>query len=249
MSCTEGPIGAARANAQSLSVLKWAPFGRAEAGWDIYEPLIAEEIATTCGAGTPGFAAALAVWQEHHALAGTGVLDPVTFARMKLLWQKRRPFVVTSHLACPPAPDAASLSLALPDESYGGKKILLRTGALAAYRRMVAAARKAVPALAKDHKLLTIFSAYRSPAYDAARCLREHNCQGIVRAACSAHRTGYAMDLYLGEAPGFSPDSTSDANRLYLSRSRAYRWLVANAERYGFVNYAFEPWHWEWTGT
>ena len=28
----------------------------------------------------------------------------------------------------------------------------------------------------------------------------------------------------------------------------AYRWLVANADRFGFVNYPFEPWHWEWTG-
>jgi LAS superfamily LD-carboxypeptidase LdcB len=28
----------------------------------------------------------------------------------------------------------------------------------------------------------------------------------------------------------------------------AFRWLVANAYRHGFVNYAFEPWHWEWTG-
>jgi hypothetical protein len=24
--------------------------------------------------------------------------------------------------------------------------------------------------------------------------------------------------------------------------------MVANAARFGFVNYPFEPWHWEWTG-
>ena len=28
----------------------------------------------------------------------------------------------------------------------------------------------------------------------------------------------------------------------------AYRWLVRYAARFGFVNYAFEPWHWEWVG-
>jgi LAS superfamily LD-carboxypeptidase LdcB len=126
--------------------------------------------------------------------------------------------------------------------------VLLRPAALAAWRQLVAAARALVPELAADKRLLTIFSAYRSPDYDDARCAREQNCQGIVRAACSAHRTGLAMDLYLGAAPGFAPDSSDDANRLFISRSPAYRWLVANAARFGFVNYAFEPWHWEWTG-
>jgi LAS superfamily LD-carboxypeptidase LdcB len=56
------------------------------------------------------------------------------------------------------------------------------------------------------------------------------------------------MDIYLGSAPGYPPESSDDANRLYESRAPAYLWLVANAERFGFVNYAFEPWHWEWTG-
>ena len=66
------------------------------------------------------------------------------------------------------------------------------------------------------------------------------------RATCSPHRTGYAVDLYLGQAPGFGPDSTADLSRLFLSRTAAYRWLVANAHRFGFHNYPFEPWHWEW---
>ena len=60
---------------------------------------------------------------------------------------------------------------------------------------------------------------------------------------------GRAMDLYVGQAPGYGPDSTADPNRLVMSKSPAYRWLVANAHRYGFVPYAFEPWHWEWIGT
>ena len=56
------------------------------------------------------------------------------------------------------------------------------------------------------------------------------------------------MDLYVGQAPGFGPDSSADPNRLFMSRTPTYRWLVANADRFGFVPYPFEPWHWEWTG-
>ena len=56
------------------------------------------------------------------------------------------------------------------------------------------------------------------------------------------------MDLYLGAAPGQAPELSDDVNRLYQSKSPVYAWLVANASRFGFVNYPFEPWHWEWTG-
>jgi LAS superfamily LD-carboxypeptidase LdcB len=24
--------------------------------------------------------------------------------------------------------------------------------------------------------------------------------------------------------------------------------MIRNAGRFGFINYAYEPWHWEWTG-
>jgi LAS superfamily LD-carboxypeptidase LdcB len=33
-----------------------------------------------------------------------------------------------------------------------------------------------------------------------------------------------------------------------MTTTPTYQWLVAHAHRYGFVNYPFEPWHWEWTG-
>jgi hypothetical protein len=228
--------------------MAWSPLGRQENGWEIYASLIAQETGTGCPAASPGFSVALASWQAKHNRTATGILDPATFTVMKQLWQERRPFVALSHVACPSAPDEGTLVTARPDESYEGKVIMLRPTALAAYRKMVAAARAELLAAAEDRQLLTIFSGYRSPAYDAARCMREKNCQGLVRATCSAHRTGLAMDLYLGAAPGFAPDSSADANRLYLSRSPTYRWLVFNAWRFGFVNYVFEPWHWEWTG-
>jgi len=243
--CGAGLRAAAELNAVSLARMAWAPFGRPETGWAIYEPMVAGEVSTACAASTPAFAAHVAIWQRAHGLAGAGVVDLATLTLMKSIWQSRRPFVAASRLACPAPPDEAALARADAAESYGGKVILLRPSVLSAYRRMVDAARAELPAVRADGRLLTIFSGYRSPAYDDARCHRELNCQGVVRATCSAHRTGLAFDLFLGAAPGFPPDSSADANRLFIARGPAYRWLVRKAARFGFVNYVFEPWHWE----
>jgi D-alanyl-D-alanine carboxypeptidase len=240
---------AARANAQSLRTLSWAPFRRQETGWEVYAPLVAQEVGTSCAPNTPGFARALAAWQALHGLPALGVMRAETFGSMKGMLQGRRPFVAaTARGACPPPPAAADLATAIAREGYGGKVVQLRPGALDAYRRMAAAARAADRRIAADPRNLTIFSAYRSPEYDAARCLRDQNCNGIVRASCSPHRTAVAVDLFLGSAPGFGPDSSADANRLFQSKTPTYAWLVANARRFGFVNYPFEPWHWEWVG-
>jgi zinc D-Ala-D-Ala carboxypeptidase len=247
--CQARPAFAAagQANARTLRTAGWSVFGRPETGWEVYAPLAEHEIGTGCAPDAAGFAAALAEWQGANRLPATGVMDEATLHALDRTWQARRPFVVVSaHGVCPAPP--AALDNARPDEGYGGKQIQLRAGALAAYRRMAAAARAAEPVLAADHRMLTIFSGYRDPVADAARCAKERNCNSVVRAICSAHRTGLAMDLYLGAAPGFSPDSSADPNRLYQSRSNAYLWLVAHAREFSFVNYPFEPWHWEWTG-
>ena len=240
--------GALAANAASVATLAWAPFHRPETGWVVYVPRIAAEIGTPCDVATPSFAAALAKWQGAHRLAPTGVFDPLTFSAMKGKWQSARPFVhINGKIACPPPPPAAALTTARADEGYGGKTILLRTRALAAYQTMLATARKDA-AIRAEPRSLTIFSGFRDPVSDAARCEREGNCNGIVRATCSAHRTGLALDLWVGSAPGFGPDSSADANRAAMTHGPQYRWLLANAARFGFVNYVFEPWHWEWTG-
>ena len=239
----------ARVNAGSLNGLVWEPFRREEIGWEIYAPAVAREIGTSCPPHSPGFAAALARWQQSRGLPGDGMFNGVAFNVVKGLWQERRPFVMaTLDKQCPDAPDELSLEPATPQEGYAGKPIMLRPAALAAYRRMRDAARAEVPQAAADPQLLSIFSGFRSPAADEARCILEGNCQGVTRARCSAHRTGLAMDLNLGAAPGLRPDSAADENRLYMSRTATYRWLVANADRFGFANYVFEPWHWEWTG-
>ena len=238
---------AAEANAGSVRSLAWAPFGRQEAGWEVYVILIQSEIGTDCPPNSEGFARALADWQRQNGQTPDGLMAEAVFMSMKGAMQTRRDFVrFTSTGICPETPDL--ISAARIDEGYGGKQVWMRPRALAAYRQMVAAARAEVPEIAADPRNLTIFSGYRSPSADAARCQAEGNCDGIVRARCSAHRTGLAADLYVGQAPGFGPDSTADPNRLFMTGTPTYRWLVKNAQRFGFVNYPFEPWHWEWTG-
>ena len=249
--CAEpaGFIRAAQTNAASSRGLAWAPFGRDEVGWSVYTPKIGSEIGVRCAAHDPGFAAGLARWQRAQGLPADGVLSSAVFDLMKARWHAVRPYVSLRGLGiCPEPPDEAALATAAPAESFGGKTIQLRPAALDAYRRMVAAARAENPAIAADPTTLTIFSGYRSPGYDAERCARDGNCNGVTRAQCSVHRTGLAIDVVVGAAPGYTVDSSADPNRLYMTRTPAYLWLVDNAHRFGFVNYVFEPWHWEWTG-
>jgi D-alanyl-D-alanine carboxypeptidase len=246
--CDVGPESAA-ANRASIASLAWAPFRRAETGWYVYAPRIAHEIRSSCAFGSRGFAAALARWQAARQLPSHGRVDVLTMSAMIGGWHAQRPYVrLRASGSCPAAPELSALAPATISEGYGGKLVLLRPAALASYRQMRAAARRDVPALASDKRWLSIFSAFRAPVDDAARCAIDQNCQGVVRADCSVHRTGLAIDLYVGETRGLPPESSADSNRIAMSRTPAYRWLVQNAARFGFVNYAFEPWHWEWTG-
>lgn len=241
--CTVGPAAAAVANAASVNTRPTNLFGRTEAGWRYYAPLIAREARTACGPATPGFAAAVARLDP----ASRGVVDAAFLTRLKILWQGRRAFVRMMPGGCPPAPAPSRLVGAGPGETLGGKAIRLRPGALRAYRRMLAEARRN-PAIRAEPRALQIYSGFRDPDADAARCVRDGNCDGTRRARCSPHRTGLALDMWVGQAPGFGPDSTADASRRVMVETASYRWLVLNADRFGFVPYAFEPWHWEWTG-
>jgi LAS superfamily LD-carboxypeptidase LdcB len=148
---------------------------------------------------------------------------------------------------CPDPPPLYQLGYLVESEEHADRLTrLLRRDVLEAYRRMVAAARAEVPEVAADPELLQIFSGFRDPEADAARCAASGNCDGLRRAVCSAHRTGTAIDIYVGQIVGLGVDNTSPASRLHMSRGATYRWLVRNAGRFGFTPYAFEPWHWEW---
>ncbi|CAL1692096.1 hypothetical protein MMB232_02252 [Brevundimonas subvibrioides] len=242
--------GQAFANAISEYALEWSPFGTTEWGWVTYVPLLQKELGTDCEANTPAFAAALAGFQTRYALTPTGVFDQPTFLVLKGLLQERRPFVMARvRDECPDPPPLNQLGYLVESEEHADRLTrLLRRDVLDAYRRMVAAARAEVPQVRNDPERLQIFSGFRDPEADAARCAAERNCDGLRRAVCSPHRTGTAVDLYVGELLGMGVDSTNPASRRHMTQEPTYRWLVRNAGRFGFVPYIFEPWHWEYVG-
>ena len=242
--------GSAQIDGLSVQRLEWNPFGTVEFGWETYLPLIQHELRTPCAPGTPAFAQALAGFQDRHGLPITGRFDDATFTVFRGVWQERRPFVMRRVAGeCPESAHQRDLGYLQLDEEHADRQTrLLRWDVLHAYRAMRSAAIREVPEIAADPELLQIFSGWRDPEADAARCAVEKNCDGQRRAVCSPHRTGTAIDLYVGHVEGLGVDSTSPVSRLHMSRGPAYRWLVANAHRFGFVPYVFEPWHWEWVG-
>lgn len=241
---------AASANSITLYAMQWSPFGPTEMGWEIYVPLIQKELGSGCDPTSAGFAEKLAIFQTLHNLPSTGRFDIATFNVLKGLWQERRPFILSRVRGeCPSPPPISELSYLVAGEEHAERKTrMARRDVLEAYRAMVAAAKAEVPEMSQSPELLQIFSSFREPEADAARCARDGNCDGVRRATCSAHRTGTALDVYVGHLLGYGVDSTHSHNRRYMSQTQTYRWLVQNAERFGFVPYAFEPWHWEWVG-
>ncbi|HYD29097.1 M15 family metallopeptidase [Brevundimonas sp.] len=250
--CDTGSIewGApALANGISYHSLEWTPFGATEWGWETYLPLIQRELGTDCAPNSPAFARALAEFQYAHDLPPTGWFDQATFQVFRGVWQERRPFIMARvrEQPCPEPPPLYQLGYLVESEEHADRLTrLLRRDVLDAYRRLVAAARAEVPEVAADQELLQIFSGFRDPEADAARCAAQGNCDGLRRAVCSPHRTGTAVDLYVGQIAGLGVDNTSPASRLHMTRTATYRWLVRNAGRFGFVPYVYEPWHWEW---
>jgi len=61
----------------------------------------------------------------------------------------------------------------------------------------------------------------------------------VARPGTSAHQSGRAIDFHLGD-----PIESEYADR--MRDTAPYRWLVANAARFGFYPYDIEPWHWEY---
>ena len=242
--------GAALANGVSVYAMEWTPFDRKEYGWATYLPLIQHELNTDCPSNTPDFAQKLAVFQARFGQFATGQFDAAIFEIFKGVWQERRTFVMARVRGeCPDPPPIDQLAyLTEKDEHADRLTRLLRRDVLTAYHRMVADARAEVPELGADPELLQIFSGFRDPEADAARCAADGRCDGLRRALCSAHRTGTAVDLYVGKAADYGVDSTDPWNRRVQAEGPAYRWLVRNAGRYGFTPYVYEPWHWEWIG-
>lgn len=240
--------GAALRNAQLRRSLSWVFAGKTQAGWEIYVPLISHTIGVEADPGSPEFAEALSRWQQKNALEPTGILETETLQSLIRFWQGQR-------LGRSTAPAEGSLFSAPITDFFDRTRdpglLQLERQTHSAYKRMLAAAAKdlgksvrftAAGELAEGERFLRIVSAYRSPAYQESLRRKEPNAGRGALAKFSAHSTGQALDIYVGG----EPVTTKDHNRLLQVQTPAYKWLVKNANRFGFYNYFYEPWHWEY---
>jgi LAS superfamily LD-carboxypeptidase LdcB len=181
-------------------------------------------------------------------LFDSGVLDEATLMKMIATWQARR---LKSRIY--PQPD--QLLTVSPEEFYDSSRAeelrQVERQTYAAYKRMLAAATResslqlatrAEGELAANEKYLKIISAFRSREYQDRLRKLEPGAGRAALAVNSPHFTGRALDIYVGG----EPVETSDSNRALQTQTPVYRWLVRNAERFGFCPYFYEPWHWEY---
>ena len=239
---------AALENAKLRSALSWTFSGKTQTGWNIYVPLISQTIGVDSGPDTPEFALGVSNWQSSAGLPETGVVDEATLETFKKYWQSRRlgRFGLSADDNLFSAPIAEFF-----DPTRSPDMLQLERETYAAYKKMIAAAAKDLQhelkltkdgELAPEEKFLRIVSAYRSQEYQDALRKKEPNAGRGALAKNSPHSTGHALDIYVGG----EPVKTLDSNRLIQVQTPAYKWLVKNAHRFGFYNYFYEPWHWEY---
>lgn len=228
--------------------LAWTFGSKPQRGWYLYTPLISRLLNTRNAVGSIGFAKSLAVWQRKMGLNSTGVLDDQSLYGMITIWQGAR--LKDREVASPD-----KLVLVPITEFYDPTRVeelrKVERATYAAYRKMVSAAvadrslglaRGAHGELAPGEKFLKIISAFRSREYQDKLRRESPNSGSAGLAVNSPHFTGRALDLYVGG----EPVDTLDSNRKVQVETRVYKWLVQNAERFGFRPYFYEPWHWEY---
>lgn len=232
---------AATKNAALKNELSWTFGGRQQRGWYLYDLLIGKTLNSNEDTATSDFAAAVASWQKRAGLSADGVLDEDAFMRMVGQWQSNR-------LKNRTPADPSQLITAAPSDFYDPSRDaelrLVERNTYEAYKRMIAAA-TADPGLKLTAKgsYLKIISAFRSREYQDQLRQKSPNAGSAGLAVNnSPHFTGRALDLYVGG----DPVDTKDANRAIQVDTPAYRWLIRNAERFGFRPYFYEPWHWEY---
>lgn len=241
---------AALRNAQLQRELSWVFGGKSQRGWQLYAPLISGMIGADEDAQSPDFAMQLSRWQREKGVEAHGILDNYTWSQMISDLQshriKDRTYPTAEQLVTAPVSECFDPSR--PEEL---RKVERET--YSAYKRMVAAA-AADPSLglatngngelAAGEKYLKIISAFRSREYQDQLRKQSPNSGRAGLAVNSPHFTGRALDIYVGG----EPVSTKDDNRAIQTQTKAYRWLVKNASRFGFQPYFYEPWHWEYVG-
>ena len=237
-------------NAQLQRELNWIFGGKSQRGWQIYTPLISSMIGADEDAQGADFAMQLSRWQKEKGVEAHGVLDNYTWSQMISDLQSHRikDHAYPSAEQLVTAPVSVCFDTSRPEEL---RKVERET--YSAYRRMIAAA-AADPSLGlatdgnggldASEKYLKIISAFRSREYQDQLRKQSPNSGRAGLAVNSPHFTGRALDIYVGG----EPVSTKDDNRAIQTQTKAYKWLVKNASRFGFQPYFYEPWHWEYVG-
>lgn len=247
---SEAILSAAAANSALSDEAVWTFGGKEQHGWYLYNSLINRILGTEEGPGTKAFALALAHWQQTSDLTPTGVLDEDTLNAMVARWQAAR---IKNRDVAP----AEQLLTVSATEFFDPERLeelrQVEKTTYAAYQRMLAAAIKepslhlvhtADGKLAAPEKYLKIISAFRSREYQEKLRRQSPSAGRAGLAVNSPHFTGRALDLYVGG----DPVDTKDANRALQVQTPVYKWLVRNAESFGFRPYFYEPWHWEYVG-
>ena len=229
--------------------LTWTFGGKQQRGWYLYDLLIGKTLNTDDDPGTSDFAASIATWQKRRGLAADGILNEDALMSMVSQWQgnrlkNRAPATPDQLLTAPPAD--------FYDSSRTEELRQVERRTYAAYKELIAAAiadptlklaHTAPDQLAPGERYFKIVSAFRSREYQDELRRKSPNAGSAGLAVNnSPHFTGRALDLYVGG----SPVDTKDANRAIQVKTPVYRWLVNNAERFGFRPYFYEPWHWEY---
>ena len=236
----------AAANAASKNSLAWTFGKNRQIGWNLYVPLIQHTIGSDAAPESNEFAAALAEWQKKNALVTNGKLDGDTMMGFVKYWQTRRmPKLFEaddSKLFRSPIAD-------FYDPTRDANLLNVERETYDAYKKMIAAAAKDLNLktdgngnLTGADNFLKIISAHRSRAYQEQLRKKEPNAGRAQLAFTSPHFTGRALDIYVGG----EPVTTKDPNRAIQIETEAYKWLVKNAEKFGFFPYFYEPWHWEY---
>jgi hypothetical protein len=239
---------AAEQNATLRNELLWTFGGKQQHGWYLYDLLIGKTLKTPDESNANDFATALALWQRQGSLSSSGVLDEDTLMSLISLWQSNRLKDRT-----PATPD--QLITAPLSDFYDPERLVelrqVERNTYAAYKEMVAAAiadpslklaHQGERELAPTEQYFKIISAFRSREYQEELRRKQPNAGSAGLAVNSPHFTGRALDIYVGG----DPVDTRDSNRAIQINSPAYKWLVRNAERFGFRPYFYEPWHWEY---
>ena len=233
-------------NAQLKENLPWTFGGKAQRGWQLYEPLIRQFVNCEANPDSEDFAMAISAWQQSVGLTTSGVIEQESWMRMVERWQAVR----SKERAIPASEKLLTVAASEfydPERPPELRQVERET--FAAYQRMAAAAARDLGlalddkgALAASEKYLKIISAFRSPAYQQKLRQQSPNAGRAGLAVNSPHFTGRTLDLYVGG----EPVSTKDENRALQVNTKAYRWLVKNAGKFGFIPYFYEPWHWEY---